>query len=229
MTGFLAQDPTEMRVVIFGASGLIGQGVLLQTLDHPDVESVLSIGRRTLDLSHPKLRQVVHADFLDFTSLAEELRELDACFWCLGTASAGMSEEDYTRITHDFTMAAIEVLREQSPGACLCFVSGSGTDDTETSRMMWARVKGRTENALRQSGFERVYMFRPGFIKSTRGETTRGPVSRAIYAGLYPLLRVLGAATTNTAIGDAMLAVATKGSDHEVLGSKTINELSEVR
>ena len=216
-----------MRVVIFGGSGLIGQGVLLQTLDHPEVESVLSIGRHTLDVSHPKLRQLVHEDFLDFTPLAQELRGLDACFWCLGTASAGMSEEDYTRITYDFTMAAAKVLREHSPGICFCFISGAGTDDTERGRMMWARVKGKAENALRRSGFERLYLFRPGFIKSTRGETPRGPAARTIYAGLYPLLRPLGAATTNTAIGDAMLAVATQGSNQEVLDSKAINELSE--
>ena len=228
-TAYDSAGATTMRVVIFGGSGLIGQGVMLQTLDDPEVESVLSIGRRTLDVSHPKLRQLVHEDFLDFTPLAEELGGLDACFWCLGTASAGMSEEDYTRITYDFTMAAAKVLREQSPGICFCFISGAGTDDTEKGRMMWARVKGKTENALRRSGFERLYVFRPGFIKSTRGKTTRGSVARAIYAAVYPLLRPLGAATTNTAIGDAMLTVAKQGSDHEVLDSKAINGLLEAR
>lgn len=216
-----------MRIAIFGASGLIGQGVLLQALEHPAVEHVLSVGRRTLDLDHPKLRQLVHRDFLDFSSIADQLRGLDTCFWCLGTASAGMREADYARITVDFTIAAAAVLRAENPSLCFCFVSGAGTDDTGTGRAMWARVKGNAENALRDLDFARLHLFRPGFIKSTRGNSPRGRLASAAVAGLHPLMTAVGLGTTNTAIGDAMLAVATTGSDRVVLDSRAINALAE--
>ncbi|MEL6179717.1 MAG: epimerase [Myxococcota bacterium] len=216
-----------MRIVIFGASGLIGQGVLLQALDHPGVECVVSVGRRTLDIDHPKLQQIEHQDFRDFSACAQELQGLDACFWCLGTSSGGMSEADYTRITLDFTIAAAKVLREQSPEICFCFVSGAGTDDTEKGRMMWARVKGKAENTLRRMGFRRLHLFRPGFIQSLRGVSSRGRLTRTMIAGLYPLMARLGMATTNTAIGDAMLAIAAGGSAPEVLDSKAINRLAK--
>ena len=215
-----------MRIVIFGASGSIGQGVLLQALDHPGVEQVVSVGRRTLAMDHPKLRQLEHGDFLDFSALADELRGLDACFWCLGTASAGVSEADYRRITVDFTVAAARVLRAQSPELCFCFVSGAGTDDTGKSRAMWARVKGEAENALRAMGFARLHLFRPGIVQSIRGASSRGRVASAIVAAVHPLVAAVGLGTTNSAIGDAMISVAMRGSDR-VLDSRAINRLSE--
>lgn len=214
-----------MRVVVFGASGLIGQGVLLQALDHPTVEEVLSVGRRPLDLEHTKLQQRVHTDFLDFSSLADALSGVDACFWCLGTASSGMDEATYTRITYDFTMAAARVLHARSPGLCFCFVSGAGTD--ASGRMMWARVKGRTENALLEVGFDRVHLFRPGFIRSARGASPRGAAARFLLGATFPLLRATGMGCSNTAIGDAMLRVVTEGCDQAVLDSRAINRLAK--
>ena len=127
-----------MNVIIFGASGYIGQGVLLQSLDHPAVDRVLSVGRRALPLEHHKLQQLVHDDFEDFEPVAGELAGFDACFWCLGVSSAGMKEADYARVTVDYTMAAAKVLRARCPALCFCFVSGSGTDETGRSRMMWS-------------------------------------------------------------------------------------------
>ena len=219
-------ERVSKRIVIFGGTGLIGQGVLLEALDHPEVESVVSVGRRTIELDHPKLRQVVHRDFEDFQPIAEDLRGLDACFWCLGTASAGMDEAAYTRITHDFTMAAARVLLEQSPEVCFCFVSGAGTDATERGRMMWARVKGRTENALKEMAFRRLYLFRPGVIQSVRGDSPRGAVARAAYAILYPIVRAFGGATSNVEIGNAMLAAASGMAQKQVLSSRDINQLA---
>ena len=218
-----------MKVVVFGASGLIGGGVLMEALDSPEVTSVLSIGRRALDLDHPKLRHIVHDDFEDFTPLADQLADLDACFWCLGIASAGLDEQTYTRITVDFTLAAAKVLRERSPNLCFCFVSGAGTDDSERGRFMWARVKGRAENALRGFGFRRVAMFRPGFIRRLRGVKPQRASKRLIQPlslPFYGLARLFGGASSNVEIGKAMIAVAKGESDATLLTSADINALA---
>lgn len=214
-----------MNVVILGASGLIGRGVLHQALGSPHVSCVLSIGRKELPHEHPKLRQIVHKDFEDFEPIAADLEGLDACFWCLGTASAGMDEASYTRVTHDFTMAAARVLIERSPELCFCFVSGSGT--STNSRWMWARVKGKTEDALGEVGFGSVFLFRPGFIQSTKGDNPRGPAARAVFSVVYPVLKSLGGATSNGAIGDAMIAAAMGKAEAKILNSGDINRLAE--
>lgn len=218
-----------MNIVIFGASGMIGWGVLLEALDSPAVTRVLSVGRRTLDIEHPKLRQIVHEDFEDFGSVADELTDIDACLWCLGTSAAGLDEAAYTRITYDFTMAAAKILHARSPDLRFCFVSGAGTDDTEKGRTMWARVKGKTENALRRVGFREVILFRPALIKPMRGAKPRGALYRIMYAifgVLSPLLRVLGMATSTVEVGRSMVAAAQGKSSQPVLDSNDINALA---
>ncbi|MEZ4340749.1 MAG: hypothetical protein R3B82_29355 [Sandaracinaceae bacterium] len=217
-----------LRVVIFGSTGLIGHGVLLEALDHPAIGEVITVGRRPSDVEHAKLRHVVHADFLDFAPIADELTDLDACFWCLGISSAGMGEAEYTEITYGYTMAAAEVLKERSPDLCFCFVSGEGTDDTEKKGAMWARVKGRAENAVKRT-FERSYLFRPGFIRPMRGarsKTTLYRVLNPFLIGLTPILRPMGMATSTVEIGRAMIAAATGLAADRVLPSKAINALA---
>lgn len=218
-----------MNVIIFGASGLIGQGVLHEALDCAGVTKVLSVGRSQMDVDHAKLEQIVHEDFEDFEPIADRLTGLDACFWCLGTASAGVDEATYTRITFDFTMAAATVLLEQSPEICFCFVSGAGTDSSEQGRAMWARVKGKTENALKKLGFRSVFLFRPAFIKPLPGVRPRSALYRLfnpVFLALYPLLRRFGAATSSSEIGRAMIAAAEGKSTQQVLESRDINGLA---
>ena len=219
-----------MRVLLFGASGTIGYGVIMASLEDPNVSMVLSVGRRNLDVDHEKLRQIVHEDFGDFSPIASELTGLDACFWCLGISSVGLDEASYTRITHDFTMAAVKTLLEQSPDLCFCFVSGQGTDETEASRTMWARVKGRSENAVRSAGFRDAAMFRPGFVLPAPGFTQRivlYRIAQPLLLLLNPLLRKLGGATSAIEIGKAMIAAA-GGAEHDaILDSRDINRLAE--
>lgn len=218
-----------MHIVLFGATGTIGKGVLAEALDSPHVTEVLSIGRKASGVDHPKLRELQHEDFTDFAPIANQLSGLDACFWCLGISSAGMDEATYTRITYDFTMAAARTLREQSPQLCFCFVSGAGTDASEGGRSMWARVKGRTENALRKGGFREAVMFRPAFVQPTRGGAPSGALYRVLnlaLAPLFPLLRMLGGATSNAEIGRAMIAAAHGRAPADVLDSRAINALA---
>ncbi|MGW2958791.1 epimerase [Streptomyces sp. NPDC001220] len=219
-----------MNVVVFGASGMVGQGVLRACLLDPSVGSVLVVGRRPLGVTHPKLTEVIHDDFTDLSAIGDRLTGLDACFYCLGVSSAGMSEAEYTRVTHDFTLAAARALVAAGPGPTFTYVSGEGTDSTEQGRTMWARVKGRTENALLAMPMN-AYMLRPGYIQPRHGEVSRTRSYRVMYSltsWLYPLLhRLLPAHTTTTGhLARAMLALTRPGvTENRVLYSKDINRL----
>ena len=220
-----------MKVILFGATGMVGQGVLRECLGASDVESVLSIVRSPSGQSHPKLREVLHKDFTDYTAIAHELEGYDACFFCLGISSAGMSEADYTKITYDYALAAARTLAERSPSLTFCFVSGAGTDATEKGRTMWARVKGKTENAIRALPFARTVMFRPGYIHPMHGVSSKTRLYRVFYALLtpiYPVARALapGLVTTTENVGLAMLQAARTGSDKPVLENAGINALA---
>ncbi len=176
-----------MRVVIFGASGMVGHGALRACLLDEGVTEVLVVVRSALPLDHPKLRQIVHADFTDYTAVQDRLKDLDACFFCLGVSAVGRGEEEYTRVTYDYTLAAARALHAANPSLTFVYVSGEGTDSTGRSRRMWARVKGRTENDLLAMPMH-AYMFRPGYIQPLNGASSRTPVYRAVY-------RVTGACT----------------------------------
>ncbi|MFF4269539.1 NAD-dependent epimerase/dehydratase family protein [Streptomyces sp. NPDC001536] len=219
-----------MRVIVFGASGMIGQGVLHACLHEPDITEVLAVVRTPLAVEHPKLRQLVHADFTDYTAIQGELKNLDACFFCLGVTSVGRGEKEYTRITYDYTLAAARAVSAASPDLTFAYVSGEGTDSTERGRLMWARVKGRTENELLAMPFD-AYMFRPGFIQPRNGAVARVTVYRLLYGltgWLYPVLRRLTPkhVTTTEHLGRAMIAVTRlKGQGPTVLHSPDINRL----
>jgi uncharacterized protein YbjT (DUF2867 family) len=220
---------TGMKVVLFGATGMVGQGVLRECLLDPDVEQVLAIGRGGTGTQNPKVRDLTHADFADFSSIAGDVRGFDACFFCLGVSSAGMNENDYHRVTYDFTLAAATVLAQQNPGMTFIYVSGTGTDSTERGRSMWARVKGKTENALLKLPFKAAYMFRPGVIQPLHGIKSKTRLYRALYtaaAPLFPVLRVLlpKYMITTEQVGRAMVAVAKRGSPKVFLENREIAE-----
>ena len=208
-----------MRVILFGATGMVGQGVLRECLRDPDVTDVLSVGRSATGQNHAKLRDIVHRDFNDFSSLP---LDADACFWCLGVTSAGMSEAEYTRITHDFTVAAARVLVR--PTMTFVFVSGKGAE----GNAMWARVKRTTEDALFAMPFKAVYVFRPGVIEPLHGIRSRTRLYNVLYPLLYPLLLVAKLVSpqsvTNTErVGQAMLRIAKQGYPKAILENPDIN------
>ena len=219
-----------MKVILFGASGMVGQGVLRECLLDPEVTHVLSIVRGSTGQQHSKLREIVHKDFLDFSSIETELTGFDACFFCLGVSSAGMSEESYRRVTYDITLTAAKILAKANRNMTFIYVSGAGTDSTERGRVMWARVKGQTENALLRLPFKAAYMFRPAVIVPLHGIKSRTALYRIPYAILGPLLPLLKTlmpryVTTTEKLGRAMLIAAKRGAPKSVLENSDISKL----
>jgi uncharacterized protein YbjT (DUF2867 family) len=220
-----------MKVILFGASGMVGQGVLRECVLDADVEAVLSIGRSTTGQTHAKLRELAHGDFTNFTSIEGELSGFDACFFCLGISSAGMKEAEYRHVTYDFTLAAAQVLVRSNPSMTFIYVSGTGTDSSEKGSSMWARVKGETENALLRLPFNAAYMFRPGAIQPLHGIKSKTRLYRAAYVvmtPMWPVLRALFPRTTITTeqVGRAMLAVAKHGADKKLIENPDIARLA---
>jgi uncharacterized protein YbjT (DUF2867 family) len=215
-----------MKVLIFGATGMIGQGVLLECLRDIGVELVVTVGRTATAQQDAKLREINHSDLSNLAPIESKLRGLDACFFCLGVASTGMKQADYERITYGYTVAAAETLSRLKPGMTFIYVSGSGTDSTEKGRSMWARVKGRTENAILRLQLK-AYMFRPGFIEPMDGIQSKTRSYRIFYAvgrPLFPLLRRAfpGKILSTREIGQAMLAVARRGYAKPILETADI-------
>lgn len=179
-----------MKVIITGATGMVGEGVLHECLNHAEVESVLIISRRPYELQHPKLKEVIHADFSDFSAIEDELTGYDAAFLCMGVSSVGMNEEKYRHITYDLTMALATPLARLNPDMVLTYVSGAGTDSSEKGRSMWARVKGKTENDILKLPFKDAYAFRPGGITPTKGLKNTYRMLK-VMSPILPLFRFL--------------------------------------
>jgi len=219
-----------MNVLLFGATGMVGQGVLRECLLDPEVERVLAIGRTSCGQQHKKLRELLRKDLSDYSGVENELTGFDACFFCLGVSSAGMTEEAYRRVTYDLTLAAAQVLAKLNPDMTFIYVSGAGTDSSEHGRTMWARVKGKTENDLLRLPFKAVYIFRPAAIQPLHGITSRTKLYRLFYllfgwtlSALKPLFPKY--ITTTEQIGLAMLNVAKHGYAKHILENDDINSL----
>lgn len=219
-----------MNVIIFGATGMLGQGVLRESLLDSGVQLIQTVGRSTTGQQHPKLREVELQDLSDYTALDSQLSGFDACFFCLGVSSSGMKEEAYERITYDFTIAAAKTLSRLNPQMTFIYVSGAGTDSSERGRLMWARIKGRTENALLRLPFKAAFMFRPGIIEPVHGAVSKTPAYRIGYSLAKPLLPILRRAfpnfvLTTSEIGLAMLSVARRGAPKRILESSDIRAI----
>ncbi len=217
-----------MNVILFGATGMVGQGVLRECLLAPDVQQVLAIGRSATGQEHPKLRELVVRDLMDLSDLEPQLSGYDACFFCTGVSSAGMTEEKYSHLTYDLTVSVAQTLARLDPEMTFIYVSGAGTDSTEKGRVMWARVKGRTENALLRLPFKAAFMFRPGFIQPLHGIRSKTKLYQFFYDILAPIQPLLKGRfpkyiTTTEQMGRAMLRVARQGYPKPILESLDIN------
>lgn len=219
-----------MKLVLFGATGMIGSGTLIECLEHPDVEQVLVIGRRPSGHSgHDKVTEILHQDFEDYSELTEQMRGYDACLFCLGVSAAGMSEDVYTRLTYTFASRAAEALRSVNPDLAFCYVSAQGADSTEQGRIMWARVRGRLENHLIALGGP-IWIFRPGVIQPMKGVRSRTKLYRAGYTVFGPLIRLLrgvpGFATSTDHLGLALIRAAREGAKGNHFTTREIEELA---
>src|SRR5260221_1504458 len=210
----------KIKTIITGATGMVGEGVLLECLNHPDVEQVLVINRKPGGVSHPKLHEIIHTDFFNLAPIEQQLIGFNACFFCLGVSSVGMNKEEYTHITYDLTLNVAQLLAKANPEMTFCYVTGAGTDSTEQGRVAWARVKGATENALIRL-FKQAYMFRPAFMKATAGQRNLKSYYK-FFAWLYPIGRSLYPAGffNLPGVGRAMINAAGQGYPKQNLGGQ---------
>lgn len=218
-----------MKVILLGSTGMIGQGVLFELLKDTKIESVLVLNRQPGSISHPKLKEIIHKDFFDLSSVKDQLSGYDTCLFCLGVSSVGMNEDAYSKITFDLTTYIARELLDSSPTMTFCYISGASTDSTENGKVMWARVKGKTENALLAMPFKKAYMFRPGFIQPMKGIKSKTPLYRILYVIFRPLFFILkhyeNIATNTEILGKAMIKAAAEGYEKDILESKDINEI----
>lgn len=219
-----------MKVILFGSTGMIGQGALRECLLDPHVTEVLAVVRKPTGQTHSKLRELIHADFTNYGDVAPQLTGYDACFFCLGTSSAGMNESAYRRITYDFTMAAARTVLERNPDLTFVYISGEGADSTEQGRVMWARVRGQLENDLFKLPYKNTYVIRPAVIRPMHGIEARQRWTRLLYKATAPILPMLGklapAYVTDTErLGRTMLRVAAHGAPKRVLSTTDVNAI----
>jgi len=218
----------KIKAIITGATGMVGEGVLDECMKHPDVEQVLAINRKPCGVTHPKLKEIIHADFFDITPLLSQLSGYNACYFCLGVSSVGLKEPEYTRLTYDLTMHVARHLSQLNPDMTFCYVSGAATDSSEKGKVMWARVKGKTENDLMKLSFKKVYAFRPGYMQPTPGLKNTLKMY-AVLSWSYPLLRKLFPAHVSTLqeVGLAMIHCTLKDYKKSVLEVKDIVEIAK--
>jgi uncharacterized protein YbjT (DUF2867 family) len=212
-----------LSVIITGASGMVGEGVLHECLHHPQIDRVLVIGRRPCGTMHPKMTEVLHSNFFDLSPIANQLKGYSACYFCLGVSSVGLDEAAYHRLTYDLTIHAAETMLAANPGMTFCYVSGAATDGTEKGKIMWARVKGKTENKVLSMGFGKAFAFRPGIMKPTPG--LKNTLKLYYWFGwLYPIIKLISPNTASTlvVVGQAMINVTLNGYDKSVLEVRDI-------
>lgn len=218
----------KIKAIVTGATGMVGEGVLHECLQSPEVEAVLIINRKPSGITHPKLKEIIHQDFFDISPIQTQLKGYNACFFCLGVSSVGMKEPEYTKMTYTLTMHVAETLSKLNPDMTFCYVSGASTDSTEKGRSMWARVKGKTENDLMKLPFKAVYNFRPGYMHPTPG--LKNTLVYYKYLGwLYPIVRTLFPSTASTLaeLGLAMINVTAQGTEKQILEVKDIVDLAK--
>jgi len=219
----------KLKVILFGSTGMIGQGVLNECLNDDNVETILVINREACGVVHPKLKEIIHLNIFDLDPISKELTGYNACFFCLGISSAGMIEEEYYTTTYELTIHVATVLLDLNKGITFCYISGAGTDCTERGSIMWARVKGKTENELLRMPFKNAYMFRPAFIQPMNGEKSKTRLYNLLlhlFKPFYFVLKNFDSLVTNTeTLGKAMILVASKGFEKKILESRDINTI----
>lgn len=221
----------KIKAIITGSTGMVGKGLLLECLNNADVEAVLVINRQPLGIEHAKLKEIIHKDMFDLSDVIEQIKGYNTCYFCLGVTSAGISEHDYNRITFELTTSFAKTFLQQNPESTFCYVSGAGTDSSEKGRLMWARVKGKTENTLLDMDFKSAYMFRPGFIQPMKGIKSRTVIYNLFYVFFKPLYFIFKSfpkyVTSTDRLGQAMIKTVVDGYDKNVLESSDINEIAD--
>jgi len=218
----------KIKVIITGATGMVGEGVLHECLLHENIEEILLVTRKSCGITHPKIKELVHNDFYDLSSIASQLKGYDACFFCLGISSIGMKEPDFYKVTYTLTMHFANTVSIQNNAMTFCYISGASTDSTEKGKVMWARVKGKTENDLMKLPFKAVYNFRPGYMQPTKGlKNTLGFYKYVSW--MYPLLKRIfpNRVSTLSELGQAMINTALKGYTKNILEVKDIKALAK--
>ena len=217
----------KIKAIILGTTGMVGEGVLHVSLNHDDVESVLVINRRPCGVNHEKLTEIIHQDFYDFSAIEDQLEGYNACYFCMGVSSVGMKEAEYKKITYNLTMSIAQRLVKKNPDMTFCYVSGAGTDGSEKGRIMWARIKGKTENDLMKLPFKDSYMFRPGYIQPIKGLKNAYKIYK-ITGPIYPVLKALFPkyVVSLKEVGTSMIEVVLNGSDLKVLECNDIRALA---